>query len=96
MPITCLRAGGGKYSKHNILCGTVHEYHDTENNFCNGHLYEIQKSHDLGGNNAYKTSLSQVEEGNIPKTISFMELFMNTMKMKNIFCKGHQYEMQKS
>ena len=22
--------GGGKHSKHNILCGTVHDYHENE------------------------------------------------------------------
>ena len=67
-----------------------------KNNFCNGHQYEIQKSQDRGGNSAYKIFLSRVEEGNIPNTISYMELFMNTMKLKNNFCIGHQYEMQKS
>ena len=67
-----------------------------KNNFCNGHLYEIQKLQEKGGNNAYKIFLSEVEEGNIPNTISYMELFRNTMKMENNFCKGHQYEMQKS
>ena len=34
MPITSLQAGRrGKYSKHNILCGTVHEYHEKKKQF---------------------------------------------------------------
>ena len=67
-----------------------------KNNFCNGHQYEMQKSRDGGGNNAYKIFSSQVEEGYIPNTISYVKLFMTTMKMKNNFCNGHQYELQKS
>ena len=27
-------------------------------------------------------------------TISYVELLMNTLKIKNNFCNGHQYEMQ--
>ena len=34
-------------------------------------------------------------EGNIPNTISHMELFI-TMKVKNSFCDGYQYKMQKN
>ena len=31
MPIKSYElGGGGKYSKHNILCGTVHDYHESE------------------------------------------------------------------
>ena len=67
-----------------------------KNNFCNGRQYEMQKSRDGGGNNAYQIFWSQVEEGNIPNTISYVKLFMTTMKMKNNFCNGHQYEIQKS
>ena len=67
-----------------------------KNNFCNGHQYEMQKSRDGGGNNAYKIFSSQVEEGNIPNIISYGKLFMTTMKMKNNFCDGYQYEIQKS
>ena len=49
-----------------------------------------------GGHNACKVLTSWVEEGYISNTISFIELFMNTMKMKNNFCNGYQYKMQKS
>ena len=66
------------------------------NNFSNGHQYEMLKSRDEGGNNAYKIFSSWVEEGNIPNTISYVKLFMTTMKMKNNFCDGYQYEIQKS
>ena len=59
-----------------------------KNNFCNWHQYEIQKSRDGGEDNAYKIFTSKVEERNIPNTVSYMELFMNTMKMKNNFCDG--------
>ena len=65
-------------------------------NFCNVFQYIMQKSWDGGGNNAYKIFTSLVEEGYIPNTISYVELFMTTMKMKNTFFNGHQYEMQKS
>ena len=67
-----------------------------KNNFCNRYQYEIQKSRDGGGNNAYKIFMSWVEEGYIPNTTSYVELFMNTLKIKNNFCNGHQYELQKS
>ena len=67
-----------------------------KNNFCDGYQYEIQKSQDGGGNNAYKIFTSRVEEGYVPNTISYVKLFMTTMKMKNNFCNGHQYELQKS
>ena len=66
------------------------------NIFSNGHQHEMQKSRDEGGNNAYKIFSSWVEEGNIPNTISYVKLFMTTIKIKNNFCKGQQYEMQKS
>ena len=64
--------------------------------FYNSYQYEMQKSWDGGGNNSYKIFMSRVEEGHIPNTISYVELFMNTLKIKNNFCNGHQYEMQKS
>ena len=37
-----------------------------------------------------------MEEGYIPKATSYVELLMNTMKIKNNFFNWHQYEMQKS
>ena len=61
----------------------------------NGNRYKIQKKQDKGGNNAYKIFTSRVEEGYIPNTISYVQLFMTTMKRKN-FCNGYQYEMQKA
>ena len=66
-----------------------------KNNFCNGHQYEMQKSRDGGGNNAYKIFSSQVEEGNIPNIKSYGKLFMTTMTVKNNFCDGYQYGIQK-
>ena len=66
------------------------------NNFCDGYQYEMQKSWDGGKNYAYKIFTSWVEEGYIPNTISYVELFMNTMKIKNNFCNGHQYEIKKT
>ena len=66
------------------------------NIFSNEHQYEMQKSRDEGGNNAYKIFSSWVEEGNIPNTISYVKLFMTIMKIKNNFCDGYQYEIQKS
>ena len=56
---------------------------------CNRYQYEIQKSWDGGGNNANKIFISHVEEGYIPNPISYVKLFMNTLKMKNNFCNGH-------
>ena len=55
--------------------------------------YKIQNSQDRGGGNAYKNFTSRVEEGYIPNTVSYVELFMNNIKIK-IFCNGYQYEMQ--
>ena len=66
-----------------------------KNNFCNGHQYEMQKSQGGGGNNVYQLS-SRREEGNIPNTISYVKLFITTMNIKNNFCDGYQYEIQKS
>ena len=40
--------------------------------------------------------MSRVEEGYIPNTIPYVELFMNTLKIKSNFCNGHEYETQKS
>ena len=67
-----------------------------KNNFCNGRQYEMQKSRDWGGYNAYTIFMSRVVERNIPNTISHMELFMATMKVKSNFCDGYQYKMQKN
>ena len=67
-----------------------------KNNFCNGYQYKKKKSRDGEGNNAYKNFMSQLEEGYIPNTTSYVKLFMNTMKIKNNFCNGYQYKMQKS
>ena len=61
----------------------------------NRNQYKIQKSQDGGENNVYKYFTRQVEEGYIPNTTSYVELFMNTMEIKNS-CNGYQYEMQKS
>ena len=68
--------GGGMHSKHNILCGTVHEYFENKKKICNGHQYEMQKSWNGVWNNAYKIFSSWVEEGNISNTISYVKLFM--------------------
>ena len=68
---------------------------EIKNNFCNGQQYEMQKSRDRGRNNTYKIFSSWVEEGKIPNTISYVKLFMATMKIKNNFCDGYQYEIQK-
>ena len=62
-------------------------------NFCDGHQYEMQKSQDGGGNNAYKIFTGWLEEANIPNTISYVAMFRTTIKMKNNFCDGHQYEI---
>ena len=67
-----------------------------KNNLCNRYQDKMQKNQNGGGNNAYKIFTSRVEEGNIPNTISYVKLFMTTMKMKNNFCDGYQYEIQKS
>ena len=53
-----------------------------ENNFCNGYQYEMRKSRDGGGNNAYKIFSSQLEVGYIPYKIFYVELFRTTMEMK--------------
>ena len=61
----------------------------------NGNQYKIQKSQNGGGNNADKNFMSRVEQGYISNTTSYLELFMNTIKIKD-FCNRYQYEMQKS
>ena len=61
----------------------------------NGNHYKIQKSQNGEGNNAYKIFTSRVEQEYIPKTTSYLELLMNTIKIKD-FCNRFQYEMQKS
>ena len=65
-----------------------------KNNFCNWLQYEMQKNREGGENNVYKIFSSQMEEENIPNTISFVELLMTAMKMKNDFCDGYQLGMQ--
>ena len=61
----------------------------------NGNQYKIQKSQNGGGNNADKNFTSRVEQGYIPNTTSYLELFMDTIQLK-YFCSRYQYEMQKS
>ena len=56
----------------------------------------MQKSGDGGGNNANKIFTSRVEEGYIPNTISYVELFTNTLKIRNNFCNWYYYKMHKS
>ena len=67
-----------------------------KNNLCNGRRYEMQKSCDGEENNAYPIFSSRLEEGNIPNKISYVKVFMTTMKIKNNLCDGYQYEMEKS
>ena len=61
----------------------------------NGNQNKIQKSQNGGENNANKNFMSWAEQGYIPNTISYLELFMNIIKIKD-FCNRYQYEMQKS
>ena len=42
-----------------------------------------------------KNFTSWVEQAHIPNTRSYLELFMNTIEIKD-FCNRYQYEMQKS
>ena len=67
-----------------------------KNSFCDGYQYEIQKSQDGGGNNAYKIFTSRVEEGYVPNTISYVKLFMNRLKIKNNFCNGTSMNCKKA
>ena len=67
-----------------------------KNNFCDGRQYEMWKSRDGGGNDAYKIFTSYSEEDNIPNTMHYVELLMTIMKMKNNFCNKDKYEMRKS
>ena len=60
----------------------------------NGNQYKIQKSQNGGGNNADENFRSWVEQGYIRNTTSYLELFLNTIKIKG-FCNSYQYEMQK-
>ena len=60
-----------------------------------GNQCKIQKIQNGERNNAYKNFTSRVEQGYIPNTTSYLELFMNTIKIKD-FCNRYQYEMQKS
>ena len=66
--------------------GGGNKTYKNKNNFCDGYRHEMQKSQDGGGNKAYKIFVCRVEKGNIPKTVSYVELFMTTMKMKNNYC----------
>ena len=54
-----------------------------------------KKKQNGGGNNADKTFTSWVEEGHIQNTTSYLELFMNTIEIKD-FCNRYQYEMKKA
>ena len=67
-----------------------------KNNLCNGRRYEMQKSCDGEENNASPIFSSRLEEGNIPNKISYVKVFMTTMKIKNNLCDGYLYEMEKS
>ena len=58
----------------------------------NRNQYKIQKSQKGVGNNAYT---SRAEQAYIQNTTSYLELFMNTIKIKD-FCNRYQYEMQKA
>ena len=62
----------------------------------NENQYKIQKSQGGGRNNAYKNFTSRVEEGCNPNKTSYVELFMNNMKIKNNFCNWLQYETQRN
>ena len=95
MPIKSLRAGWRRDTFQTQYPMCFHDYHEKKK-FLQWIPTWNAKSRDGGGNNAYKVFTSRVEEGYIPITISYVELFMTPMKMKNNFCDGHQYEMQKS
>ena len=58
----------------------------------NRNQYKIQKSQKGAGNNVYT---SRAEQAYIQNTTSYLELFMNTIKIKD-FYNRYQYEMQKS
>ena len=105
------RQAGGGHISYKILTSQVEEGNipntisyvevfmttmKMKNNFYNGYQYEIQKSRDGWGNNAYKVLTSCVEEGHIPKTMSYGNYSWLPWKKKNSFCDGHQYEMRKS
>ena len=47
--------------------------------FCNRYQYEMQKSWDGGENNSYEIFMSQVEEGYIPNTISYVDILCGTV-----------------
>ena len=59
----------------------------------NGNHYKIQKGQNGERNNADKNFTSWVDQGYIPNTTSYLELFMNTTKITD-FCNRYQYEMQ--
>ena len=84
MPIKSLQAGWRreKLQKQYSLWDCLWIPWKWKNNFCEGYQYKIQKCRDGEGNNAYKIFTSRVEEGYIPNTISYVKLFMNTLKIK--------------
>ena len=49
----------------------------------NGNQYKIQKSQNGGGNNADENFRSWVKQGYIRNTTSYLELFLNTIKIKD-------------
>ena len=97
MPIKSLRARWMRKTFQTLSYGELFMTSmKMKNNFCNWCQYEIPKSRDGRRNKAYKVFANRMGEGNIPNTISHMELFMATMKMKNNLCDEYQYEMQNS
>ena len=51
----------------------------------NGNQYKIKKKQNREGNNAYKNFTSHLEQGHIPNTTSYVELFMNKNPKKPEF-----------
>ena len=52
----------------------------------NGNQYKIKKKQNREGNNAYKNFTSHLEQGHIPNTTSYVELFMNKIqKSQNLW-----------
>ena len=51
-------------------------------NFCDKHQYEMRKSWNERGDNAYKSFTSWVKERNIPSAISYAEFYLTLMKIK--------------
>ena len=85
MPIKSLWAGWRRdtFQTQYPMCNCSWMHWKLKKNFCNGPQYEMQKSQDGEGNNAYKIFTSQMEERNITcKHKSCLELFIATMKKK--------------